>query len=146
MLGGASAKSLCDALAEDGECAVGGCYALPSVPFESTMCVWREGEHTCPAGFAATTYHDAAIDTRACSSCGCASSSCAVATSIWDAQACTGTKVTLANPMTCTPLTGLVAPASYRADVTPSCTPSGGEVTGTATPDPANAFTVCCAS
>ena len=111
----------------------------------------REGDHSCPQGFAGRrTLYRSMDEQRSCSACGCSTPQ----------HSCVGTSLALATVFSCAPPH---APATLGAcialDTDPTdgnfgwtsvapdtsdatCTPTGGQVTGTVVPD--DPVTVCC--
>lgn len=50
------------------------CLKIPIVPFDSTVCVLREGDHVCPDGTdytERTVYYESLEDDRSCNACTC---------------------------------------------------------------------------
>lgn len=67
--------ALCGSEAIDAACEVDTlCMPTPQAPEAAAVCVWQEGEHSCPSGWG---YADRTLlfgdleDTRGCSDCGC---------------------------------------------------------------------------
>jgi hypothetical protein len=143
-----------------GSCAAGQVCASPSTaPFEN-LCVYMAGAgaQTCPGAPYAQpyVYYPATgfDDTRACSGCACSTPTVACAMMgtafFYTDPACTVTTTPTSIALNnlngmCQTLPNNSYYSTYVASFTEgSCTPSGGQATGTVTPDPTKAVTFCC--
>jgi hypothetical protein len=134
------------------------CLPKPKDPFVSGLCVQKDGVNACPpvAGSPFTQQHifyAGVDDTRGCSACACTSptgGTCSASVTWYPTTNCTGTAVGTANLTTTTPaciaLASNPAVGSRKGTFTPpsgsTCTPSGGQPSGTAAPNGATTF--CC--
>jgi hypothetical protein len=124
------------------------CAPKPAAGFNNVMCIQRDGDRTCPAEFPDKhTYVNQANDTRGCSACACGAGkdlACSAVTTLHDTGAqCNNTpNTTIPNDGSCV----AIKDGSRKTTVTQtgSCTPSGGEPTGTIVDDLAGAVTVWC--
>jgi len=136
--------------ATGGTCASGTCYAPATAPFGGA-CVYQTGDVMCPSGFTNQhVFYASDTDTRGCSVCGCGApsgSSCTGSVSYWHNTLCSDFPVSTTIPE------GVCASTyTYYYDGQSvegalgvsggSCTASGGQPQGTATP--ASPMTVCC--
>lgn len=144
------------ALSAPGPCEGGACAPAPEAPFGAALCVYREGDHACPAGLEdRRVVYEAALDTRACSACACSPKgtvACQGTTQLFDSQqdceAGADVKATVANggtgPNACTSTAG-VSHAKFTTTVSGECEkPTGGAKSGDVKEDPASALTICC--
>ncbi|MDQ2642545.1 MAG: hypothetical protein M3020_01925, partial [Myxococcota bacterium] len=67
------------------------CLPEPTLPFRDAICVFRVGDHDCPAAYPELrTYYTGLSDDRTCSSCGCrAPTECSGTLLAYNSQACT---------------------------------------------------------
>jgi hypothetical protein len=126
------------------------CAPVPAAPFAAGHCVEQSGDVTCPQGAYATrsVYYTGTIDGRACTPCGFEPSaiSCTGTAVLYSDAACSDQlQVVTDFSGGCLGLTGSFG-STELTDVTfsgaASCTPVGGQPTGTLTPT--GAVTVCC--
>ncbi len=131
----------------------GGCeqdrLCLPETSGDQKLCVWRDGEHACPAQQYTDrrVYYRDAQDTRTCSPCACSGPNCSYTWSVFQAN-----DATCANPPVLT-----LTSADQCVQVNPSngtlwvggivagdgvCAPSGGASQGSVSGR--DAVTVCC--
>lgn len=118
------------------------------------QCIYRDGEHTCPFGYPTRHVFFSTIDTSAagCSPCECGppvGGACEVRVDLYEQAGCTGGTL-WAQSSTSTPyclewsagfdLASMTA--TWLQDTPGTCTPSGGEPFGQATP--AQPATFCC--
>jgi hypothetical protein len=126
------------------------CAPPPSSAFESGVCIYRGGNHSCSAPFTVKhTIYTTINDFRGCTNCNCdppTNVACSGVTELYEGVAnstCTGTPVTVPHTGTCTPVTlagsMVFVPGSASGG---TCDPSGGNPTGTALPGAQE--TVCC--
>lgn len=130
-----------------GGCASGQlCAPDPTSPFLSTMCIHRSGTHACPAPYTTRRiFYSGYSDSRDCTDCSCSAPSGFYDGSIvLNSQAgCTGSSRSDPHSTSCRD-TGTYN-RSYRyydRGYRGSCTASGGDEIGAATPS--GATTVCC--
>lgn len=127
------------------------CVPEPAIPFESQLCIYREGEHRCPSGFDVQhTYYAGLTDTRACADCTCGApeGECSNHRAVlYNGGSCdslgSGTISTNGNCIQSAALTtnsARLAPGALPDDLT--CEPSVGTPEGEVTQD--QPFTVCC--
>lgn len=144
--GGASSPSVCG---DDGMC-------MPTVgePYDSGLCIWREGDSGCPGG-SYTVKHllfEGVQDTRGCSACTCnapAGAACDGIVQVHRNSGCTNLQATLNEPGSeCVSVRGTEndPPLSVKMTVFGTtggmCVPGGGRAEGEATPT--EPITVCC--
>ena len=123
------------------------CVATGQAPFDSTACITRDGQQTCPDAYPITVYaHADGTDTRGCSDCDCDSSSLSclgASITVYDNNTCGGSQAILNG---CTSVKDLIDndSASYAATngSLSDCAPGGGAPTGAVTPT--DAITICC--
>ena len=126
------------------------CVPGAGSPFESTFCVLKAGNNTCPSPFTNQhLYYSGITDTRGCTPCTCGSPSGVDCNSnahltTWSNTSCNTGKGGDFSPL---PLSCGAIGASHYAMLTTSptggtCTPSGGTPTGGVTA--ANLTTICC--
>jgi hypothetical protein len=127
------------------DCGADTCF--DSVP-ESDLCIYRSGEHECPAGpFSERTVGYASFDdSRACEPCGCGpvdTADCNETVRGYAIIDCTVGETLLVPEPGCAPA-DLDFDGAYIESVAPtgSCTPTGGNPTGEVTPT--QPTTVCC--
>ena len=116
-------------------------------------CVQRPGEHACPAGYPVKhTFHEEAVDSRACAPCSCGApvgGSCTAIALAYSDQACQaalGAKAvesgSTGEGFDVPEGTALGSKAAEVVAAAGSCAASGGEPTGTV--EPGATVTVCC--
>jgi len=141
-------NALCNHVAGGGCDADSVCVPIAPAPFDSTACITRDGEQSCPLEYPVEIQaYASAIDTRDCSGCACdpSSVSCTGASIVvYDSNSCGGNQATIAE---CTSVQSLIDndAASFIAtsgSLDGGCTPSGGTPTGEVTPD--EPVTICC--
>jgi hypothetical protein len=120
----------------------------PGSDFAAGYCVWREGEHDCPAERYThkQTYHREFDDTRACSECSCGGPSCSYSWKVFNSTdtSCATPLLEVSEVDQCVQ----VNPSSdkLRVGATISgdghCAPSGGASSGAITAT--KPITVCC--
>jgi len=129
----------------------GGQLCMPrgAAPYDSDTCILQAGEHACPAGVYSlrSVFYTDIDDSRGCSDCSCGAENCDTGWNIYagDDASCTTVTSSVASTAQCH-LTDFGS-GSIRVGPEPgggSCTPSGGEPTGTASGS--GATTVCCAN
>jgi hypothetical protein len=136
-----------------GTCASGDqvCAAgQPDTFHGGSQCIFREGDHECPAPF--DDYHllgteGAFDDYRSCSACACTSPDqfgCDLSYTLYSDATCTTSVLTFPADETCTAAATGVTAASYKAafSFNGSCTASGGDPEGGVYP--IAPVTVCC--
>ena len=130
----------------------GVCVPSPPAPF-GKVCVFQAGAATCPGGSysVAHVFYGGVSDSRACSGCSCGSPtgvSCAgaaVQAFSTNTGTCGGTAVDVLFTTFCQTVGVTIQGEEETTAPTASngtCTPSGGQASGTATP--ATPTTVCC--
>ncbi|MEM6296452.1 MAG: hypothetical protein AAGA54_34620 [Myxococcota bacterium] len=144
-----TAVTVCMAPSGVGECEQGRCAAELPGSFDARLCISQPGEHECPgSGYADRQMSYTGVDDeRACSTCECGTEGgeCEVAVTGHANGNCTGSSSDL-EIGTCDGFdvnTGDYGVSATIENKTPSCTASGGEPVGEATPT--GAVTVCCA-
>jgi hypothetical protein len=136
------------------------CVPRPSAPFRSGLCVFHDGDVSCPLGPYQNreVYFRRVADARSCTQCTCGTPSGATCTGALTAgtdRNCNADSVTISSAGMCAalppdptppPEVGFLSSRSFIYESTGpvggACTPSGGVSTGTATP--ADPVTVCC--
>ena len=127
------------------------CVALADGPFKPGVCVWQDGDASCPAGYSnryrlAEQYQD----NRGCEPCVCDSlvgGSCDVVAHLYDSPSCTqGIEVTddsCEGPHGPATVSGLDVSSTWETDGKGAVcgSPSGGNVTGEL--KPTGGITVC---
>jgi hypothetical protein len=146
----------CSDAPQGGGCGAGKvCQPKSAAPFKTGLCVFKEGDNSCPIGpFSEKfVYFEKADDTRACSTCACGSpagSTCDATVSVYGDAAvnnCT-TELTTFQAGGCANLSGNPAIFGRKATLTAptggSCavTAGGGDATGSLTA--VNPTTFCC--
>jgi hypothetical protein len=138
-----------------GGCGQGSACVPKSPTPTQSLCIRKDGEEACPAGFAATTVgYKGGTDTRGCEPCSCESNAtCTGGTyAFLDNDNCqppgTGNSqnVNIDNA-TCRNVSNQLDFGSWSVQANPpmpggSCAPSGGQPTGAVMPD--GAVTFCC--
>jgi hypothetical protein len=133
------------------------CMPKPQAPFHTGVCIQKGGDNACPPGQFSQKhlFYTSASDTRACSDCSCGvpgGGSCSATVTVYSATSvntCTGLVATL-NPTStagaCTSLAGNPTTASRKATFSQvtggACPASGGQPSGTVTPQSPTTF--CC--
>lgn len=137
----------------------GGCSAeqlcLPQSPmtalgaaFGADYCVWRQGESECPASTYTqrSVYYRALEDTRGCSACGCAATSCKYSWRVFNADdaMCASPVLELSSAGQCARVNPTLGKLRVGGAVSGdgSCTASGGESRGGVAGS--KPLTVCC--
>jgi hypothetical protein len=119
------------------------------------QCIYREGDHACPAGFDYTVKHllfGGITDDRACTACGCGApegGECTVYISVYEDSACStpvdGTMASSATAL-CHPVIASSGFGSKSAEPPVyhpgACAPTGAEPVGTV--EPVDPITYCC--
>jgi len=136
-------------------CNIGqSCVAKPQPPFVSGVCIYKQGDTACPAGAFKQKhlFYEGANDTRDCTNdCSCGSPSggtCPTTISIYsDSGGVCNSAVATFPAGTCAnvannPTLGTRKATPPGAPTGGTCTASGGQPTGTATPDVPVTF--CC--
>lgn len=141
-----AALLVCDTPRLGKGCTGAACVERPAAPFEATLCVHREGERECPAGFPGRHVAYAAYgDSRACSECSCGEATCGGSADGYVNELCGVGERDVPIDGTCTPIVdpspGNGLSLAYDANA-PTCAvvPSAprGQVVGT------GATTICC--
>jgi hypothetical protein len=146
----------CSAAPKGGGCGVGGvCQPKSATPFRSGLCVYKEGDQSCPVGDFSErfVYYEKADDTRACSMCECdapTGSTCDATIKIYSDVAVNvcNTEIASFTAGGCANLTGNPAVFGRAATITGptgggcNVKAGGGQATGALTP--VNATTFCC--
>jgi len=132
-------------------CGGGTCYAEVSSPFVGP-CISQAGSATCPAAFPnQTIVYTGDSDSRGCSACACSASSggsCNNYIQFWHNTSCSDFITTNGLPpnLSCADTyTSMYVASSVKGGLTVvggSCTPSGGQPTGSASPS--GPVTICC--
>jgi hypothetical protein len=145
-------------------CGASVCLPRPQSPFQSKICIAKDGDNPCPSGPFSDklVFHKSFTDNRDCSTCGCglvSGGTCNATIELFTDDFCASNKDTLNVQNQCVGITidpdpepnpppPSVGPADTRSAIvtgTPSggsCTISGGQITGAATP--AQPVTLCC--
>jgi hypothetical protein len=128
----------------------GSCWPRPPSGAQAGLCITRNGNHPCPAGYDAerVVIHQGHTDTRACAPCSCAPppTHCPVTLAIYSDAGCSILATSVISTNSCT-----MAAATFAAfEATPSpptivsCLPSAAEAVGELTP--VNPVSVCCSA
>jgi hypothetical protein len=123
------------------------CLPRPQGVFQG-VCVWREGDEPCPAGYQyKSVHHSEMADTRECiDDCSCGSPtnvSCGGTVELYNQNECGSNNETLTIGGVClSPSPSLVRGAIYHPEVSGQCLASGGTPTGSVAPQ--SPVTVCC--
>ncbi|MBK9264931.1 MAG: hypothetical protein IPM54_34760 [Polyangiaceae bacterium] len=135
----------------------GGCgpasACVPEAPANASMCIRQNGDQSCPVGWPSKVVaYEGADDNRSCSACACnASPTCSGGSyTFYDADECIDSGMDppiTVNNMACVDLSQLLDGGTWsvRANLPVpggSCTPTGGNSTGSVTPT--GAVTFCC--
>jgi hypothetical protein len=135
----------CAAPSEGYSCSAGGtCVPQLDEGLEPELCIYRDGDHECPADYTEKTLRFQSFnDDRACSACECEepTGSCGGAVSGHSASSCSDLGIAYNAGCTAQPSV-LPAYLRYHRDSNLSCTPTGGELVGSA--EAAEPVTVCC--
>jgi hypothetical protein len=135
------------------------CMPKPAAPFASGVCIYKDGNNSCPPGQFSQQhlFYTDKTDTRTCTSCACgapAGASCSATVTVYNNQqvnSCDAAHlIATLHPSTaagdCTNITGNPATVSRKAVFTAptggTCAASGGVPMGTAVP--ASPRTYCC--
>ncbi|MEZ4226920.1 MAG: hypothetical protein R3B13_38620 [Polyangiaceae bacterium] len=156
-----SVRACGDAPATGKGCGSGSCVPKPAAPFGSSVCIYQDGDHACPAPFSAKTLgHQSFTEGRDCSACTCGTpgTGCTGTLTLYTDDNCSQNVTAVAAPNTCVPLpvdpdplttfppgSGGMPPADTRSghlQASGNCPPTGGQVTGTATAT--GPVTFCC--
>lgn len=114
-------------------------------PFESTVCVWSDGDQACPAGFGVKHLFGASLDdTRGCTPCTCGSAqaTCSATTHLYEDNNCGNGFTFVPNDDTCVNAPSLPS-IMTMVDAMGTCPPDGGQPTGNVALGGA-LTTVCC--
>jgi hypothetical protein len=130
---------------EEFRCEAGGaCVPQAGDGFEEGLCIYRDGEHECPAESPYSerrVLHSSLIDNRECSTCQCEAPSGTCTGKLLLQESCSNpsfsTELSYCGTKPETTATRVV----YDVDPLP-CTAQGGEMTGNA--EPSNPITICC--
>jgi hypothetical protein len=137
---------LCSPSRPGGVCGQGGtCYAKPSSPFETSICVSASGDVTCPSSYPnAFKMFDKLVDKRTCSDCQCgaANATCSTADIFEPDTTCTGGTFTFFGDGVCHTITPGSTVAAILIKVDPPCAATGGKPSGDVSV--AQRTTVCC--
>ncbi len=145
-----------DPMANGKGCNIGQtCVPKPQLPYVTGLCIYKQGDNACPAGAFKQKhlFYEGASDTRDCTNdCSCSPPSggtCPTTIAIYsDTGGVCNTKVAEFQAGSCADVAGNpnLAGRTASAPGAPTgatCAPSGGQPTGTATPD--LPVTFCCA-
>jgi hypothetical protein len=145
--------------ATGGGCGAGQCLPRPTAPFNTRLCIFREGINACPSSYPNEMpstqnpqYYAAFADNRTCSQCNCGAPTCGGTVTWYTDPTCGNT----ANPVSvditggCTTLPADPTPSGSKLDSRSVRWTNGGAVcgnatstlSGTVTPDVP--VTVCC--
>ncbi|WP_157906388.1 hypothetical protein [Sorangium cellulosum] len=139
---------VCAPGSDAGGCEAGEACAPREIdaPFEQGVCVWRDGERSCPEGFGERhVFASSMADNRGCTRCTCNADGvrCAATATLFGQSRCRGAGETV-------PFNGACVddppPASVSIEVTGSgsCQPRGGDPSGEVE-EGGDRITVCCA-
>jgi hypothetical protein len=120
------------------------CAPAPPPPFAG-WCIWRAGNATCPNEFPSARVWLSADDHRGCTPCSCGATGtmCSVTTSLYGDAACKNDLVDITMPGQCVAQSNITAVMTTTMITgSPSCTPSGGNPTGSV--DAQTVATICC--
>lgn len=138
---------VCIGATSNGGCGGALCAPRPAAPFGASLCIWSPGDKACPAEYPTPhSFWDGATDNRDCSPCACdalVNGSCTATTTLYGSKDCKDNLGDVPNDGTCHQLASSAAMLA-KVQVGGSCTPSGGQATGTVVEGPAKT-TVCCA-
>jgi hypothetical protein len=132
-----------DGCAHGGRCAP----SRADVPFLGGICVWRDGEHACPAGYDDRhVFAQTPVDTRGCTPCSCGqlSATCTMTTTLFSDFSCTDAVGIVVNNDVCLPDAPMASAFSASTTILGGCPASGGAPTGDVN-EGASKTTVCCA-
>jgi hypothetical protein len=126
------------------------CVPAAGSPFESTFCVLKAGNNTCPAPFTTQhLYYSDITDTRGCAPCTCGSATGVDCSNLahvttWSNTSCNTGKGSDYSPLpvSCAPLGTSHYLSMTTSPTGGACTPSTGTPTGGVSP--ANLTTICC--
>jgi hypothetical protein len=121
---------------------------VPATPFEPSLCIWRDGDHACPAETFTDKrlYWKGADDTRTCSACSCSGPNCSYRWRVYNAAdtACASPILDLASAGQCVQVNpagnALRVGASISGDG--ACSASGGTSEGAVSGR--DSISVCC--
>ena len=140
--------TLCEGAQDVGGCGEQLCVQAPAQPYDDALCIWRVGEHPCPAGYPEPrTTFGGLQDDRGCTECGCTppAGGCSGTVTLRNDDQCGGQlgSGTISANGTCSASVGVVRAATWnQGALTASCEETGGEATGAAQGiDP---VTMCC--
>lgn len=142
---------VCSGAKDTGGCSAGQwCVPLAGSSAYGGVCIYQAGAQKCPTGYPTrTVYYNSYSDTRACSACTCKPSGyeCRATITLYQATDCTGATSTAYATETNTYCSAsnvvAIKPAAVNVYKKGTCSPSGGTLTGSVTPQ--KATTVCCA-
>lgn len=127
------------------------CLPKPDAPYESGVCISKDGDNACPPGAFAEkhVFYQEFTDMRGCTPCSCggaAGSTCAVNVQLYSDNACINETASFAAG-SCDNLTGNPDVRGRRLTTTQpptggACPPAGGQPTGGTTPMTPTTF--CC--
>lgn len=141
------------AVTENGSGCGGSSVCVPEGSANESSCIWQSGDQACPVGWPSKVVaYAGADDDRSCTACGCSVSPTCTGGSytFYDVEACGpgGTDTPIVVDATdCVNLSVLVDLGTWSAKANlpvpgGSCTPTGGDSTGSVTPT--GAVTFCC--
>jgi hypothetical protein len=137
------ATAFCAAPARGGSCDEGSCVAAPPEGLPTSLCVARDGEHTCPAPYTQQRIvHRSLQDDRRCDGCSCSGpTACEAELSVHDNGQCSDA----GEPLQSGACTSVDVSGSYGIRAVfaeESCTATEASAAGEAVP--ADPVTVCC--
>lgn len=130
------------------------CQPVPAAPFHAGLCIMKAGQVSCPAGAFSELHvlHGDPVDGRTCTGCTCgpaSGGSCAAKVEVYAGATCSGAPLATLHPTSagpdCADLGGnpAVQALTVTFTLTPAtCSPGGGQPSGSVTPGPATTF--CC--
>ncbi|WP_437914587.1 hypothetical protein WME73_02050 [Sorangium sp. So ce302] len=132
----------------------GGCEADEAcapreidAPFEQGVCVWRDGERSCPEGFGERhVFASSMVDNRSCTRCTCDTDGvrCAATLTLFEQTRCRGPAETVPFNGDCVGDPSPAASVSIEVTGSGSCQPRGGDPSGEIE-EGDDRITVCCA-
>jgi hypothetical protein len=138
-----------------GGCGAGQCLPKPAAPFNTKLCIFRQGINACPSSYPTEMpsaqnpqYYAAFTDSRTCSSCACGAPTCGGTVSWYAGPSCGGTATSVDITGGCTTLP--VVASSGGAESRSVRWTNGGAICGAATSSltgavtPDTPVTVCC--
>ena len=123
------------------------CVPRPKAPFREERCIWKQGDHTCPASYPEPHRLETVMDDRGCTPCACSAPellSCTATTTLFSDIACGVQIASSSNDNSCVTSMPAAAMVAFTESGSGSakCLPMGGAPTGAVAT--ISQATICC--